>query len=286
MQQNLDVVAARFDIDTAEAEKLTARLRPNPEVSVDFEDLPVDFSGPILAEQTITYGISQTFELGGKRQKRIDAATAESELAREEFQAVVWQQTNDLKKKFYTALLAKDLLELARENQKTFAETLDRTAELVKLGEIAGLDLERLEVEKLKFDTDVANSEKDYELAIRDVRVALGGDYRATEFELDGTLDYRPREFSLAELRDTALGTRPDLKAAVLKERAADAEIRLQDAQRVPDLSVGAGVARVPFGTNTFVFGVGIAIPLSDRNQESEPRHSSKNRRRTTSSSG
>ena len=30
LQQNLQLVAARYDIDTADAEKLTARLRPNP----------------------------------------------------------------------------------------------------------------------------------------------------------------------------------------------------------------------------------------------------------------
>ena len=36
MQQNLQLVAARYDIDTADAEKLTARLRPNPQVTVAF----------------------------------------------------------------------------------------------------------------------------------------------------------------------------------------------------------------------------------------------------------
>jgi cobalt-zinc-cadmium efflux system outer membrane protein len=267
LRQNLDLVAARYDIDTAEAEKLTARLRPNPDVGVTFEDLPVTLAGPFIKEQTITYGISQTIELGGKRQKRITAADADAEVARGEFQAAVWQLTNDLKKKFYTAVLAEQLLDLARENQKTFETTLEQNAELCRLGEISGLDLERLEVEKLKFDTDVANSERDYEIAVRDLRVALGGDYRAMEIDVAGRLDYQPREFSLADLRDKALADRPDLKAAELKERAADASIRLQNAQRVPDVTVGAGVAQNPYATNTFVFSVGITLPLSDRNQ-------------------
>src|SRR5262245_14549537 len=34
LKQNFQLIAARYDIDTADAEKLTARLRPNPEVSV------------------------------------------------------------------------------------------------------------------------------------------------------------------------------------------------------------------------------------------------------------
>jgi cobalt-zinc-cadmium efflux system outer membrane protein len=267
LKQNLQLVAARYDIDTAEAEKLTARLRPNPELSVGFADLPLNLSGPFVREQTYSYGISQTIELGGKRGKRIDAANANSELARGQFQTVVWQLTNDLKKKFYTVLLAQSLLKLAEENQQTFAETIKHTAELYQFGEISGLDLKRLEVEKLKFDTDVANSEKDYEVAVRDLRFTLGGDYRAMDIEVAGALDYQPYEFSLSDLRDKSLAARPDLKAAQLSERAADASIRLQDAQRIPDVTLGAGVDQVPAGTSTYTFGVSIPLPVHDRNQ-------------------
>ena len=267
LQQNFQLVASRYDIDAADAEKLTARLRLNPEISVGFADLPLDFSGNLIKDQTYSYGISQTFELGGKRRKRIDAANANSNVARAEFQMVLWQLTNDLKKKFYAVLLAESLLKLAKDNQKTFDETLKHTADLVQLGEVSGLDLTRLEVEKLKFDTDVANSERDYEIALRDLRVALGGDYTAMDIEVAGTLDPEDYDFSFAELRDKALAARPDLKAAQLLERAADASIRLQNAQRIPDLSLGAGLDQVPTGTSTFTYEIGIALPIHDRNQ-------------------
>ena len=267
LAQNFQLVAARYDIDTADAEKLTARLRPNPQVSVGFQDLPLDFSGNVLKEQQYSYAISQTFELGGKRSKRITAADANSEVARAQFQMVLWQLTNDLKKKFYAVLLADSLLKLARENQLTLEETIRHTTELYQSGEISGLDLRRLEVEKFKFDTDVANSERDYELAIRDLRVTLGGDYRAMDVEAAGTLEPQSYVFSFAELRDKALAARPDLQAAQLSERAADASIRLKDAQRIPDVNLGAGVNQVPLGTSTYTFGVGITLPVYDRNQ-------------------
>jgi outer membrane protein, heavy metal efflux system len=267
LQQNFQLVAARYDIDTAEAEKLTARLRPNPEVSVGFQGIPLNFTGNLLTEQQFSYGITQTFEMGGKRGKRIDAANANSEVARAQFQMVLWQLTNDLKKKFYTVLLDESLLKLAEENQKTLEETIKHTSELVQNGELAGLDLTRLEVEKLKFDTDVANAERDYELALRDLRVALGGDYRAMDIEAAGTVDYQAYQFSFADLRDKALAARPDLKAAQLSERAADASIRLQNAQRIPDVNLGAGINQIPDGTSTYTFGVGVALPIHDRNQ-------------------
>jgi outer membrane protein, heavy metal efflux system len=267
LRQNLELLAARYDIETADAEKLTARLRPNPQLTVGLSDLPADLSGPLIKEQTYSYGISHTLELGGKRNKRIDVADANSDLARGQFQMLVWQLTNDLKRKFYTVVLNQSLLNLAKENQATFAEIVKHTAELVNAGEISGLDLERVEVEKLKFDTDLANSERDYEVALRDLRFALGGDYRAMDIEVAGTIDYESYQFSYADLRDKALAERPDLKAVQLSERAAAANIRLQNAQRIPDLTLGGGFEQAPSGTSSYTFGVGIALPVSDRNQ-------------------
>lgn len=267
MRQNLALVAARYDIETADAEKLTARLRPNPQFSLGLSDLPVNLSGPFIKEQTYDYTVSRTIELGGKRDKRIETANANSDLARGQFQMVVWQLTNDVKRKFYTVVLNQSLLNLARENETTFAEIVKRTTDLMNAGELSGLDLDRVEVEKLKFDTDLANAERDYEVALRDLRFALGGDYRAMDIEATGTIDYEPHQFIRSELVDLALSARPDLKAAKLSERAADANIRLQNAQRIPDLTLGGGIEQVPSGTSSYIFGVGIEIPVSNRNQ-------------------
>jgi len=267
LRQNFQVIAARYDIDTAEAEKLTARLRPNPEVTVGFEGVPLNFRGNLLTEQQYSYSISQTFELGGKRGKRISVANANAEVARAEFETVLWQLTNDLKRKFYAVILAKSLLDLATQNETTFEEVVKHTSELVQAGEVSGLDLTRLEVEKLKFDTDLASAQRDYEVALRDLRVTLGGDYRTMEIDATGTFDPLTYDFTFADLRDKALAARPDLKAAKLTELAADESIRLQDAQRIPNLNLAGGITQVPSGGSNFTYGVGIALPVHDRNQ-------------------
>ena len=267
LRQNFELIAARYDVDSAEAEKLTARLRPNPDISVGSSGLPLNLSGNLLTEQEYSYSIAQTFELGGKRAKRINMANANSDLARAQFEMAVWQLTNDVKRKFFTVVLNRSLLELAQENEKTFAETVKHTEELVQAGELAGLDLTRLEVEKLKFDTDLANAQRDYEVALRDLRVTLGGDYRAMEIDAAGTLDPQEYDFTFSDLRDKAFAARPDLRAAKLAERSADASIKLQDAQRIPDISLGGGVTQVPEGGSNYTFGVGISLPIHDRNQ-------------------
>src|SRR3954452_21961396 len=268
LQQKMNLVAARYDIDAAEAEKLSARVRPNPELSIGSSGLPINFSGPLVASQTFAYNVSQDFELGRKRSKRIELAKQDTEVAEAQFEVAVWQMTNDLKRKFYAVLLAKALLDLADENEKTFAETVQRTTDVFKSGEISGLDLQRLEVEKFKFDTDLANSQRDYEVAVRDLRLALGGDDMAMNIEAAGAMDYyKSYDLSFADLRDKALAARPDLKAALATEHAADANIALQDAQKLPNLTLTGGVNQVPVGGSNFNYGVGISLPTSDRNQ-------------------
>ncbi|HYJ92791.1 MAG TPA: TolC family protein, partial [Pyrinomonadaceae bacterium] len=100
LQQNLQLVAARYDISTAEAELLSAKVRPNPEIAIASSGLPIRFNGPFIGTQTFAYNVSQDLELGGKRAKRIDVAKSDAEVAKAQFQVAVWQMTNDVKKKF------------------------------------------------------------------------------------------------------------------------------------------------------------------------------------------
>src|SRR5881394_4232396 len=58
LQQNLQLVAARYDIDIVDAEKLTAGLRPNPEIEIGFSEIP--FNGGFYKPQSFSYGLSQT----------------------------------------------------------------------------------------------------------------------------------------------------------------------------------------------------------------------------------
>jgi cobalt-zinc-cadmium efflux system outer membrane protein len=87
------------------------------------------------------------------------------------------------------------------------------------------------------------------------------------EIEAVGSLDPQSYDFTFPDLRDKALAARPDLKAAKLAEDAADQSIRLQDAQRVPDLDLTGGVIQVPGGGSNYTYGVGITLPVHDRNQ-------------------
>src|ERR1051326_119742 len=100
----------------------------------------------ITISDAVSIFLQQNLQLGAAR---YDCDYANAELARGQFQMAVWQLTNDMKRKFYTVVLDQSLLDLAKQNQTTFAEVVKHTTELLNAGDISGLDLERLEVEKL-----------------------------------------------------------------------------------------------------------------------------------------
>lgn len=266
LNRNLLLVAARFDLDSVRAEELTARLRPNPELSLEAEGLPTDFDASYFQEQEIVAAITYVFELAGKRGKRMQTAAARTRVAEAQFEAAMWILTNNFKRDFYLVALTRNNLRLAQANQETFDEILDNTRQLYESGEISGLDLRRLEVEKISFDVDVANAHIDYELALRNWRLQLGGDYNSNAFTVDETLQHRDFPVSRADLLQTALANRPDLQGARAAGEAADADIRLQRAQRIPDLSLSLGY-KWDFGVSQYTSSIGFSLPIFDRNQ-------------------
>src|SRR5262249_29626103 len=77
---------------------------------------------------------------------------------------------------------------------------------------------------------------------------------------------YKTYQFTLADMRDKALSARPDLKAARLSERAADAAITLQDSQRIPNFTLGVGLKKIVVD-QVYSIGIGFTLPVFDRNQ-------------------
>src|SRR5439155_27338624 len=79
LKQNPDLAAFSWDVRSAEARILQARLWPNPELGTQSEDI-----GFSLSQTTLQ--LSQLIELGGKRSARVREATVGHELARLDYE--------------------------------------------------------------------------------------------------------------------------------------------------------------------------------------------------------
>ena len=91
LERNVEIQAARAEIERAQAEQVAAGVRPNPVLTVTAENLKL--SGPdipgvgSLREVGTTY--HETLELGGKRERRQNVAEQTVAVADATFQNVV-----------------------------------------------------------------------------------------------------------------------------------------------------------------------------------------------------
>jgi cobalt-zinc-cadmium efflux system outer membrane protein len=265
------LAAAKNSIDVAQANALDAQLRPNPAVSVESSGYSLFSSNrpPFLDNQQFTARIDQELELGGRRGLRREVAkagigVAESLVADQERRLVL-----EVKRSYFAIVLAKADVGVAQ----TALDEIDRVLSLnqarYRQGEISGVEVRRIQVERLRFVDDVFSAQ----LALRNGRSALLALLNApdlsAEFDVDDSLAAPPTTSTVVDrslLRETALQLRPDLAAARASFDRASTETRLQRALRTPNITLGGGYER-NFGTNALVFGITVPLPLTNKNQ-------------------
>ena len=291
-QNNLSVIAARYNVNIAQAQKIIAGLRPPASVTVTVNQLtiprllrtPREFyttNGNAAANATYTIEYDRLIERGNKRNLRITQAELNNQAAETQVRDALRQQIFQLKQSFLAALLARENMRVALDNYGSFNGSQIILASQVKEGYAAGVDIKRIELQKLSFQRDISNSEQAFQQSIRDVYNLIGmGDsvsvvdelkainYDNTAFLpqlkesleiLDGSLDFEPALVSVAELRRLALENRPDVKTAELNLEAAKAGLQLAQAMQMRDITVGVQYMRS--GSDNAV-GAVATIPL------------------------
>src|SRR5690606_808991 len=104
----------RADVEEAEALVTQAALRPNPDISIEVENIAGTgvFSGLRASEYTVSAGLPP--ELGGKRGARIDAARAELAVARLRERLALADISLMVRQRYVSAVAAQARVELAR----------------------------------------------------------------------------------------------------------------------------------------------------------------------------
>jgi cobalt-zinc-cadmium efflux system outer membrane protein len=276
-RNNLSVIASRYNVDLARAQKLVAALRPTATVTVTLNNFVVPrlfkrprdlFKTDSEAANNTTYAIEydRLIERGGKRSLRVSQAELNKQAAEALVSDAIRQQILLLKQSFLAAILARENLGVAIDSYGTFEASRTVLAMQVKEGYTAGVDLKRIELQKLQYQRDVSSAEQNFQQSIRDIYNLIGvGDmgsivddttlvnYADPSFVpqmkadlsiLDGNLDIEPVVLSVAELRRTALENRPDVKNAELNLEAAKTGYKLALAQQQRDITLGWQYAR------------------------------------------
>jgi cobalt-zinc-cadmium efflux system outer membrane protein len=268
LANNPSLSAMQAGQQTARADQVTAGLRPNPVFLLNSESYPIFTSHPgsFFNNQELVTNVTQEIETAGKRKRRVEVAKlavsvseAESEDAKRGFRMALSQS-------YFQAVLAKADLEVVRQILLDFEQSLRLMRERFRAGEISGLDLQRVEVERLKLLDDKVSGE----IALKNAKVQIlsliGLAPAIPEFDVTDSLEARPITLSIERLHREALSTRADWIAQQSRLAQAEASIRLEEAQRTPNLSPFFGYKR-DVGANTVSFGVQVPLPVFNRNQ-------------------
>lgn len=269
LKQNVDLLIARFGIEFSKGQQITASLFPNPIASVGTVSSP--FQGRTWSSGgAIVPQVQQLFELAGKRGFRIDSAQFGTQSADAGFEDAVRQLSLAVKDAYYRTQLALQRLTLSEENRDRFSRILEINTIRFKKGYIAEVDLIRIRLQFIDFQSQVIQSIQEAESARSDLRQLLRLS-PATQVELTTELTYRRLDPDIARLRTVAMDARPDLRAKRLTVSQREADLDLAKAYRVPDVTVGAGYAvqgsRGPDNSNQMALNFALPLPLFNRNQ-------------------
>ncbi len=253
--------ASQSVIDAAKGGVTQAGLYTNPSIGVDAENIAGtdQYSGINSAE--ITYGVSQTIEIGGKRVARQNVAERELAIAGKEYLANGLNLIRDVELAYNEAVAAKEGLELVQEQRKLSKDVLKTVTGRVNEAASPLIQKSRAEVEYASSAITLDKAQKRYELALKNLETLTG----VPAGNLDTESFYKAEE-PLKAKADKTLN--PDFTKLDLSIEKAAAYAELEEANAIPDPSVNLGV-RDFRDTNdqAFVLGVSIPIPVWNSNQ-------------------
>ena len=269
VSQNLDVLIAKYGIEYRKGQEVTARLFPNPLLSVGTlssytQGRTLSNSGQLFTQ------VAQLFELAGKRGYRIESAGFGTQSAEAAFEDAVRQLGFTVKDTYFRIQLAQRRLVLAEENRDRFSRILEINTIRFKKGYIAEVDLIRIRLQMVDFHSQVIRSLQEAESARGDLRQLLRLSPK-TLLELTTELGFRRIDPDIETLRVAALDLRPDIRAKRHTFSQRESDLKLAKAYRIPDVTIGAGYAiqgpQGPDNPGQVALNAGIPLPLFNRNQ-------------------
>ena len=272
--------AARLNIDESQAQEVTAYLRPNPEVGLLTDGTQLvpqqgvwrPFQGTVL-EFTASY----LHERQHKRELRRDTARESTAIAQSQYADQERNLIFNLRSAFVQTLQAKAVLQNARENLDYWDHELDVNRTRFQAGGLARVDLSRLELQRIQFESDFETAMVNLRTAKIQLLMLLNDHTPIEQFDVAGPFDFAEELKPLEDFRKAALETRPDLKAAEQNIQLAKLNHQLAISNGSTDPTWSAWYSKNPSFNNPLdqhTIGVSVVIPLRifDRNQGEKAR--------------
>jgi cobalt-zinc-cadmium efflux system outer membrane protein len=272
---NPSLLAGQIGVDESRANEITAYLRPNPNLSLSADQIDPFPGGPshggfayLFPAAAVTY----LHERQHKRELRLESAQDATKITVSQQADLRRTLVFDLRAAFVQILQEKAIFDLAKENLSYYDHVIDVNRERYRAGAMAQVDLDRLELQRVQYESDLQTADVNLRTAKIQLLALLNDRTPVEQFDVTGPFDFSRNLLPLDDARQSALDTRPDLKAALQSIDKAKTDHRLAVSNGSTDPIFGVDVGRNP--PIDQYFGVSVSIPLRifDRNQGEKQR--------------
>ena len=268
LAKNLNLAAEKLNINIAEAREITARLRPNPVLTVSGQTLNLigaHYSPDTpLGPNQLNIHTDFPLERGHKREERIALAKQDKSLVELGVREVMRQVIAAVQNAFVDVQQAKESVKLAQQNLQSLQGVVTINEARLKSGDLAMVELDRSRVAALQYRTAVQQAQLQLEQAKAQLQQLMGRRVKSPNF---GVADDIRRDAIVidtpVEIARLARARRPDYLADQQSQARSRADLRLQLANGKVDYSIGTEVTRQSaWGVSGNSLGVYFSVPL------------------------
>jgi outer membrane protein, heavy metal efflux system len=272
---NPTLLADKLNINESRAQEITAYLRPNPTFTLALDGTQIAPDKEVWRPFAGTFespGLSYLHERQHKRELRLESAKKQTRIAESSYADLQRTLLFNLRSEFVSALQAKAVLQLAKDNLAYYDQVLDISRNRFNAGDIAQIDLDRLELQRVQYESDLQTAKVNLRTAKIQLLTLLNDRTPIEQFDVTGPYDFSDQLLPRDDFRKIALDTRPDLKAAVEAIDKAQTDHKLAIANGSTDSTFGAWYTHNssnnnPFGINTLGVSVSLPLRIFDHNQ-------------------
>ncbi|MGB6872105.1 MAG: TolC family protein [Acidobacteriaceae bacterium] len=279
---NPTLKADQSNVDEMKAEEITADLRPNPQVGVTADGTQIAPNKGVwepLAGTFVVPSISYLHERDHKRELRLKSAQQGTQIAASEHQDLERTMLFTLRAAFVQVLEAKAIVDLSKQELDYYDHIISISQERFKKGDLAEIDFDRIELQRVQYESDLQAAEVDLRTAKIQLLQLLDDRTPVDQFDVQGPFDFAGQLQHLDAFHQIAIDSRPDLRAALQSVQQADTNHKLAIANGSTDPTFGAwytwnSSTNNPEAIDSQTLGLSVSVPLRifDRNQGEKQR--------------
>jgi len=263
MVRSPELFAFGYHIQAAEGLLLQANLKPNPELSMGFEDAfgTGEFNSINRMDLTVTLGWVLD---RGIRERRVSSANAAVSLTRTDAEIMRLDVAAETARRFVECMAYQARLVTAKEGVRLAEEIIEAVEVRIMVGRALDAELSRARAELAR--AELVQEHYEHELLAAYYRLSSQwGETQPSFGSVIGDLSMLPG-LEPVEILVARAEQNPDLLRYMSEQRLHDAELELAEAKAKPSWKVYGGIRRIE-RTDDFALVGGISIPITMRNK-------------------